>query len=78
MIRDDREYEVAVGRLRIGTTRVIEQVRQLREKGLTDEQLKNALDPVRSFHLQLREEIEAYEALRADRKSGCFGTSRRR
>lgn len=70
MIRDEREYGAAVGRLRIGTTRLIEQVRQLQEKELTDEQIKNALDPIRSFHLQLREEVEAYEALRADGKSG--------
>jgi DNA-directed RNA polymerase specialized sigma subunit len=64
MIRNENEYQVAVGRLRDEAARLAEQERVLREKGLTDEQLKNALDPMRSFHLQLKEEVEAYERLR--------------
>lgn len=64
MIRNESEYQVAVGRLRDEAARLAEQERLLRERGLTDEQLKNALDPMRSFHLQLREEVEAYERLR--------------
>ena len=64
MIRNENEYQVAVERLRDEATRLAEQERVLREKGLTDDQLKNALDPMRSFHLQLKEEVEAYERLR--------------
>ena len=64
MIRNESEYQVAVGRLRGEAARLAEQERLLREKGLADEQLKNALDPMRSFHLQLKEEVEAYEQLR--------------
>ena len=64
MIRNENEYRAAAGRLAEEAGRIAEQERVLRERGLTNEQLKNVLDPLRSFHLQLREEVAAYERLR--------------
>ena len=32
--------------------------------GLDEEELKRALDPLRSFHLQLEEEVQSYERLK--------------
>ena len=37
---------------------------RLEAAGLTAEEVERALDPLRSFHLQLAEEIESYERLR--------------
>jgi ribosome-binding protein aMBF1 (putative translation factor) len=36
----------------------------LRQTGLNDLEIKRAIDPLESFHLQLREEVEAYERLK--------------
>lgn len=68
MIRTDREYEEAVRRLREEDARLEEHRRRLRGEGLKAAALKRALDPIRSFHLQLQEEVEAYERL----KRGSF------
>lgn len=64
MIRNEGEYRLAAGRLAEEAGRIAGQERLLRERGLTAEQVKAALDPLRSFHLQLREEVDAYERLR--------------
>ena len=64
MIRNESEYQVATTRLAEEAGRIADQERALRDRGLTPEQLKNVLDPLRSFHLQLREEVGAYERLR--------------
>ena len=37
---------------------------RLKAEGLKADELKRALDPLRSFHLQLEEEVESYERLR--------------
>ena len=34
---------------------------QLKEAGLGDAEIKRVVDPLESFHLQLKEEVEAYE-----------------
>jgi ribosome-binding protein aMBF1 (putative translation factor) len=36
----------------------------LNEVGLTEEEIKRAVDPMESFHLQLKEEVESYERLK--------------
>ncbi len=64
MIRNEAEYQEALARLnderqRLDTHRV-----RLVEMGLSDEELKRALDPLRSFHLQLEEEVQSYERLK--------------
>jgi len=36
----------------------------LMEAGLSEEQIRRVVDPMESFHLQLREEVESYERLK--------------
>jgi DNA-binding XRE family transcriptional regulator len=64
MIRNETEYQEAVGRLQQEKARLAEHRRRLKAEGLKPEELKRALDPFRSFHLQLQEEVESYERLR--------------
>ena len=64
MIRNENEYKEAVGRLAEEDKRLAEHRARLREAGLTDEEIKRVIDPIESFHLQLREEVESYERLK--------------
>jgi ribosome-binding protein aMBF1 (putative translation factor) len=64
MIRNDTEYAEARGRLNEERTRLADHEKQLRTTGLKDDEIKRVLDPLRSFHLQLAEEVEGYERLR--------------
>jgi DNA-binding XRE family transcriptional regulator len=64
MIRNETEYTQAVKRLVAEEARIASQEKELVEMGLTAEQIKRVLDPVRSFHLQLVEEVESYERLK--------------
>lgn len=61
MIRSETEYQEAVGRLRDEATRMKEQQKQLKELDLSKEDIKRVMDPIRSFHEQLKEEVESYE-----------------
>jgi plasmid maintenance system antidote protein VapI len=63
MIHNDREYSEAIERLKAEKNRLAEQERVLVEMGLGTVEVKRALDPARSFHAQLREEVEDYEGL---------------
>lgn len=42
----------------------MQQAAELKSTGLTKDQIKRVTDPVRSFHEQLKEEIESYERLK--------------
>ncbi|HLX62041.1 MAG TPA: helix-turn-helix transcriptional regulator [Planctomycetota bacterium] len=64
MIRNEAEYKEAVKRLEAEKTRLSEHKRRLRKTGLTSEQCQRVLDPLKSFHLQLAEEVESYERLK--------------
>lgn len=64
MIRNENEYKEAVARLAEERRRLAEQRTLLRETGLTDEEIKRVVDPMESFHLQLKEEVESYERLK--------------
>ena len=64
MIRSESEYRQAVERLRAERGRLAEQEKLLRETGLSDAGIKRVLDPMRSFHAQLEEEVESYNKLR--------------
>ncbi len=37
---------------------------RLKEAGLNDAEIKRVIDPMESFHLQMREEVESYERLK--------------
>ncbi|MHB1036459.1 MAG: helix-turn-helix domain-containing protein [Pirellulales bacterium] len=64
MIRTESEYREAVARLREEATRIDLQKAELEKMGLKPEEVKRAIDPIRSFHLQLQEEVESYERLK--------------
>jgi hypothetical protein len=64
MIRNENEYGEAVARLRDEEARLSEHKAKLVEMGLGPDEIERALDPFRSFHLQLREEVDYYERLR--------------
>lgn len=64
MIRSETEYQEAVVRLKDEVARMREQQKQLKELDLSKEEIKRVMDPVRSFHEQLKEEVESYEKLK--------------
>lgn len=64
MIRNENEYQEALSRLKEERQRLNEHSVRLAELGLDDQELKRALDPLRSFHLQLEEEVQSYERLK--------------
>lgn len=63
MIRNEAEYQEASQRLAQESLRLAEHRVRLKEAGLGDEEIKRVIDPIESFHLQLQEEVEAYERL---------------
>lgn len=69
MIRNEPEYQEAVRRLAEEKLRFEDHRHRLVAKGLNEDEVKRALDPLMSFHLQLVEEVESYERL----KRGEFG-----
>lgn len=64
MIRNENEYQEAARRLREERERLAEHRKRLEETGLAADEVKRALDPLRSFHEQLAEEVESYERLK--------------
>jgi ribosome-binding protein aMBF1 (putative translation factor) len=64
MIRNEAEYQEASVRLAEEQKRLVEHRTRLKEAGLTEEEIKRVIDPIESFHLQLREEVESYERLK--------------
>src|ERR1700688_942031 len=64
MIRNETEYKEAVARLGEEQNRLRQHRQRLKETGLSDEEIKRVIDPLESFHLQLKEEVEAYERLK--------------
>ena len=63
MIRTDAEYQQARTRLLDEKKRLTEHEARMKEAGLDGAKLKRAMDPLRSFTLQLEEEVEAYERM---------------
>src|SRR5580698_7020651 len=64
MIRNENEYKEAVARLGEERERLKEHTKRLKEAGLGDDEIKRVIDPMESFNLQLREEVESYERLK--------------
>ena len=67
MIRNEKEYQEAVERLKDERERLREQETQLKKLDLAKEEIKRVLDPVRSFHEQLKEEVDSYQVSRDER-----------
>ena len=72
MIRNESEYREAVERIKQERERFEQHEKQLRSEGLSAKEVRRVMDPLVSFHLQLGEEVEAYERL----KRGEFGELR--
>jgi len=64
MIRNEKEYRAAVERVRQEKDRLARQGAELKAMGLGPAEIKRALDPMRSFHQQLEEEVTSYERLK--------------
>jgi ribosome-binding protein aMBF1 (putative translation factor) len=64
MIRNENEYREAVKRLDEERERLAEHKARLSKMGLKAAEVKRALDPLRSFHDQLAEEVESFERLK--------------
>ncbi len=64
MIRNEAEYQVASARLLEERNRLAEHRARLKSTNMSDEEIKRVIDPIESFHLQLREEVESYERLK--------------
>jgi DNA-directed RNA polymerase specialized sigma subunit len=64
MIRNENEYQEAVRRIQEEKERLAEHRKRLEEMGLSNDEVKLALDPLRSFHEQLIEEVDSYERLK--------------
>ena len=64
MIRSETEYQEAVKRLTDEETRLKAQRGELKKLDLSQAEIKRAMDPLQSFHEQLKEEVESYERLR--------------
>jgi ribosome-binding protein aMBF1 (putative translation factor) len=64
MIRSEKEYRAAVERVRQEKDRLARQGAELLALGLGPAEIKRALDPMRSFHQQLEEEVTSYERLK--------------
>lgn len=63
MIRNETEYQEAIQRIADEAARLKEQRTKLNELDLSKEEIKRVLDPMRSFHEQLKEEVASYERL---------------
>jgi ribosome-binding protein aMBF1 (putative translation factor) len=63
MIRNEAEYQEAVMRVREEAARIKSERTKLQEMDLGKDEIKLALDPIRSFHEQLKEEVASYERL---------------
>ncbi len=64
MIRSEVEYKEAVRRLKEQDHLLSEQRKKLEEMNLGADEVKRAMDPLRSFRQQLAEEVESYDRLK--------------
>jgi ribosome-binding protein aMBF1 (putative translation factor) len=64
MIRNEAEYQEASARLADERLRLADHRARLKAAGLGEEEIKRVIDPMESFHLQLKEEVESYERLK--------------
>jgi DNA-directed RNA polymerase specialized sigma subunit len=64
VIRSEKEYREALERLRQDEEVLALQKKKLEELGLSEEEVRRALEPMLSFRAQLEEEVEWYERVR--------------
>jgi hypothetical protein len=54
MIRNEAEYQIASARLLEERNRLAEHRARLKSTNMSDQEIKRVIDPIKSFHLQLR------------------------
>lgn len=64
MIETDAEYSKALKRLENDGETIKKQKEKLEEMELSPEEMDRAMQPLLSFHEQLKEEVEAYEQMK--------------
>lgn len=64
MIRNEKEYQEALRRLTDDEAFIAQQRAALQGLGLASDEVERALEPARSFHAQLVEEVTWYERVR--------------
>jgi len=64
MIRNDRDYQEALRRLKTDQGFIAEQRRALEAVDLAPDEVERAMGPALSFHAQLSEEVAWYERVR--------------
>ena len=64
MIRSETEYQHSVKQLSEQAKRMRQQEAELKSTKLSSAEIKRVMDPVRSMHAQLKEEVESYERLK--------------
>ncbi|MBN2296697.1 MAG: helix-turn-helix domain-containing protein [Pirellulales bacterium] len=64
MIRNESEYKEAVARLGEEKARLEDHLARLKGSGLDRKEIKRVMDPIRSFHEQLQEEVTGYERIK--------------
>jgi len=64
VIRNEKEYRQAIERVTQEKQRLSEHRQNLKQSGLKAVEIKRVMDPLKSFHLQLCEEVESYERLK--------------
>ena len=70
MIRQETEYKEAVKRVSEEQKRLEAQQAELAKMNLSREEIKRAMDPLWSFHEQLKEEVVSYERRSEERRVG--------
>jgi len=73
MIRTDKEYNKAVERLEEDQKIIEKQRAHFEELGHSGEELDRLMQPLISFHNQLKEEVEAYEQMRRGNLGKLYG-----
>ena len=64
MISNETEYQAATTRLQGERERAVALAKELKGQGKAAEEIKRLTDPMKSFHLQLAEEVKSYERLK--------------
>ena len=71
LIRNENEYKDAVRRWGEQAERLKQQAVQLKQTKLFKDAIKRVLDPVRSFHEQIKDEVASYERLKRASSMSC-------
>ena len=64
MIRNETQYQEVIACLTGKQKRLACHRAQLKAAGIQAEEIKRVIDPMKSFHLQLNEEVESHEGLK--------------